>query len=92
MLFGYRIQTTRWRGVIPPYPFLTSVLDVASGQCHAPVALYPRERIPGTHCIGDSVDFSGGLDTEAMGKVPCLCRGSNHGRPVVKSVVRHYTD
>jgi hypothetical protein len=33
-----------------------------------------------------------GLDTEATGKVLCLCRGSNPDGPVVQPVVRHYTD
>jgi hypothetical protein len=33
-----------------------------------------------------------GLDTEARGKLLCLCRGSNLDRPVVQPVVRHYTD
>jgi hypothetical protein len=32
-----------------------------SGQLHAPVAL-PRERAPGTHCIGGWVDPRAGLD------------------------------
>jgi hypothetical protein len=31
------------------------------------------------------------LDTEATGKIPCLCRGSNPDRPIVQSVVRHYS-
>jgi hypothetical protein len=30
------------------------------------------------------------LDAEARGKILSLCRGSNPGRPVVQSVVRHY--
>jgi hypothetical protein len=32
------------------------------------------------------------LDTEARGKIVCLCWKSNTGRPVVLSVVRYYTD
>jgi len=31
------------------------------GQCHAPAALYPRER-PGTHCTGGWVGPRAGLD------------------------------
>jgi hypothetical protein len=34
------------------------------------------------------VGLRAGLDTEAGGKIWCLCQGSNPGRPVVKSVVR----
>jgi hypothetical protein len=63
-----------------------------SGQRHAPVALYPGERTPGTHCIGGWVGPIAGLDTEARGKILCLCQGSNPDRPVFQSVVRHYTD
>jgi hypothetical protein len=32
-----------------------------------------------------------GLDTEVRGKILCSCRRSNPDRPVVQSVVRHYT-
>jgi hypothetical protein len=34
------------------YSFLTSALDGVSGQCHAPAALYPRQRTHGTPCTG----------------------------------------
>jgi hypothetical protein len=61
------------------YLFLTSTVDEVSGQRHAPVALYPRERIPGSHRIGS---LRTGLYTEATGKILCLCRASNPGRPV----------
>jgi hypothetical protein len=61
-----------------------------SGQRHAPAALYPREMTAGTHCTGGWVAPTAGLDTEARGKI--LCRGSNPGRPVIQSVVRHCTD
>jgi hypothetical protein len=38
---------------------------------------YPRENIPGTHWIGGWVGLSAGLDTEARGKILCLCQVSN---------------
>jgi hypothetical protein len=38
------------------------------------------------------VGLRAGLDTEVRGKILCPCRGSNPDRPVVQSVVRHYTD
>jgi hypothetical protein len=63
-----------------------------SGQSHAPAALCPGERTPVTHCTGGWVGLRAGLDTEARGKILCLCRGSNPDCPVVQSVVRHYTD
>jgi hypothetical protein len=52
----------------------------------------PGERTPSTHCTGGWVGLSAGLDTEARGKLLCLCLGSNLFRPVVQSVARHYTD
>jgi hypothetical protein len=58
-----------------------------SGQRHASAAF-----TPGTYSRGGRVDIRAGLDTKAIGKNLCLCRGSNIGRPVVQSVVRHYTD
>jgi hypothetical protein len=53
-----------------------------SGQHHVPAALYPGERIPGTHCTGGWVGLRAGLDTDARRKILCPCRGSNPGRPV----------
>jgi hypothetical protein len=52
------------------------------GQPHAPVALYPGETTPGTHCTGGWVGLRAGLDTEATGKTVCLCQGLNPGHPV----------
>jgi hypothetical protein len=52
----------------------------------------PGERNPGTHCTGGWVGPRAGLDTEATGKILCLCRGSNLDRPVVQPVARHYTE
>jgi hypothetical protein len=62
-----------------------------SGQHHAPAALYPRERTPGTHWIGGWVGLRAGLDAGARRKILCLCRGSNLDYPIVQPVVRHYT-
>jgi hypothetical protein len=66
------------------YSSSTSALDGVGGQCHAPAALYPREKTPGTHCTGGWVGPRAGLDTEATGKISCLCRGSNLDLPVVR--------
>jgi hypothetical protein len=38
-------------------------------QCHAPPALYLREKDPGTRWIGGWVGPRAGLDTEATGKI-----------------------
>jgi hypothetical protein len=62
-----------------------------SGQRHAPTAFCYGERTPGTHCTGGWVGLRAGLDTKIRGKILCPCRGSNPDRPVLQSVVRHYT-
>jgi hypothetical protein len=57
----------------------------ASGQRHAPAALCPRERTPGTHCTGGWVGLRAGLDTEVRGKILCPLPGikpRSPGRPV----------
>jgi hypothetical protein len=74
------------------YSLLTSALDGMNGQRHAPTGICPEERTPGTHCTEGWVGPRAGLDTELRGKILNLCRGSNLDRPVVQSVVRHYTD
>jgi len=43
------------------YSFLTTALEGVRGQCHAPAALYPREK-PGTHCTEGWVGPRVGLD------------------------------
>jgi hypothetical protein len=40
-----------------------------SGLRHAPAALYPRGKNPGTHRTGGWVGPRTGLDTEATGKI-----------------------
>jgi hypothetical protein len=60
----------------------TSTLDGVSGQRLAPAALYPWERTHGTHWKGDWEGLRASLDTEARGKILCLCRGWSPGRPV----------
>jgi hypothetical protein len=62
-----------------------------TSQRHAPAALYPRGKDPGTHWTGGWVDPRAGLDTEVRGKILSPRRGSNPDRPVVQPVVRHYT-
>jgi hypothetical protein len=51
------------------YSFTTSALQEVSGQCHAPAALYPRERTPDTHLTEGWVGPRAGLDTEVKGKI-----------------------
>jgi hypothetical protein len=63
------------------YSFLTSALEGVSGQSHAPDALSPQKRTPGSHWTGGWVGLRAGLDTEARTKILCFCPGSNPGVP-----------
>jgi hypothetical protein len=54
--------------------------------------LSPGGRTSGTHCTGGWLGPRAGLDTEARGKILCLCLESNLDRPVLQPVARHYTD
>jgi hypothetical protein len=38
---------------------------LVNGQRHAPAAIYPRGKTPGSHCTGGWVGPRAGLDTEA---------------------------
>jgi hypothetical protein len=72
------------------YSFSTSTLDGGEWSASRPgLALALGTLIPGK---GGWVGPRAGLDTEARGKILCLCRGSNLDRPVVQPVARHYTD
>jgi hypothetical protein len=74
------------------YSFSTSALDGGEWSASRPGrAFTPGERTPGTNCTGGWVGPRAGLDTEVRGKILYKCRGSNPDRPVVQSVVRHYT-
>jgi hypothetical protein len=63
------------------YSFLTSVQEGVSGQHHAPAVLYPGERTAGTHLTGGWAGPRPRPNTEATGKILCLCRGLNPDRP-----------
>jgi len=48
-----------------------------SDQLHAPAALPPWERAPGTHWIGGCGGSRTGLDAVVKRKIPSPCRDSN---------------
>jgi hypothetical protein len=80
-------QATRGKGY-SSYSLLTSALDGVRDQRHAPATLYPGKSTPRTNWIEGWVGLRAGLDSEATGKILCLCLGSNPGRPVCS----HYTE
>jgi hypothetical protein len=67
------------------YSYLTSALDGVSCQRHAP------GKGPTVPIVQEAGWAPEPVWTEAIGKILCPCRGSNPDRPVVQSVVRHYT-
>jgi hypothetical protein len=56
---------------------LTSALDGVSGRRHVQTTLYSQGK-DAQYPLG----LTAGLDTEARGKILCLCQGSNPGCPV----------
>jgi hypothetical protein len=70
------------------YSFLTSSLGGGEWSASRPGLALPRRK----DCSGGWVGLRADLDTEVRGKILCSCLRSNPDRPVVQSVVRHYTD
>jgi hypothetical protein len=64
------------------YSLLTSALHGVSGQRQPLPRFALGERTSGSHCKGGWVGLRAGLDTEARGKILCLCPGSTSGSPV----------
>jgi hypothetical protein len=78
--FFFCCPTTRHEGAwgessIAPTHSRTRHSMGMSGLRHAPAALYPRVKDPGTHCTGGWVGPRAGLDTEARGKIISSLRG-----------------
>jgi hypothetical protein len=63
-----------------------------SGQLHAPAALPPKERAPGTHWIGGWVCLRAVLDAVVKRKIPSPRRESNPKTPIVQPAAQRYTD
>jgi hypothetical protein len=59
------------------YSFLTSILMRVTARPR-----FTTGKDPGTHLKGGWVGLRASLDSEATGKILCLCRGSNLGCPV----------
>jgi hypothetical protein len=71
---------------------LTSALDGGWVASFALQLLYPRERAPGTHCIGGWVGPRAILDMVVKRKTPSPCQESNHRTPIIQPVAQHYTN
>jgi hypothetical protein len=82
------MQAARGRGVLF---LLIPDLGTTWGEWWAscPGRALPQERIPSTHWLGGWVGLRAGLYTEARGK---SFVSPGYRIPVVRSVVRHYTD
>jgi hypothetical protein len=63
-----------------------------SGQLHAPAALPPEKRAPGTHGIRGWVGPRAGLVIVSRGKIPTPRLESNPNHPIVQPVASPYTD
>jgi hypothetical protein len=71
---------------------LISVLDGGEWSASRPGRFTPRERAPGTHCIGDWVGARAVLDAVVKRKTPSPRRESNPSTPIVQPVAQRYTD
>jgi hypothetical protein len=80
-LSHYRHECAKEERKYSSYSFLTSALDGGKWSPSHPSRAVPTQRAPDTHSIGGWVGLRAGLGTEARGKILCLCRGSNPGRP-----------
>jgi hypothetical protein len=65
-LSRYRHAGDKGKRSYRSYLFLTSELDGVRGQRHAPAALYPQGKDPGTQLLGGWVALRAGLATEAI--------------------------
>jgi hypothetical protein len=63
-----------------------------SGQFHAPAALHPGKRAPGTHWIGDWVGPRAVLDAVVKRKISSPRWETNPRTPIVQPVAQRYTD
>jgi hypothetical protein len=72
--------------------FLTSALAGGEWSASRLSRFTPRERVPGTHSIGDRVGLSAVLDMIVKRKIPSLRRESNPRTPIVQLVAQRYTD
>jgi hypothetical protein len=71
---------------------LTSALDGGDLSASRPGRCTPRERVPGTYCIGGWVDPRAVVDAVVKRKILSPRRKSNPRTPIVQPVAQRYTD
>jgi hypothetical protein len=78
-------------GIAPRILWRRHLMEV-SAQLHAPAALPPGKRAPGTHLIGGWVGPRAVLDAVVKRKIPSPHRESNTRTQIVQPVAQRYTD
>jgi hypothetical protein len=63
-----------------------------NGQLHAPAALPPKQRAPGTHWIGGWLGPRAVLGAVVKRKIHCSRRESNPRTPIIQPVAQRYID
>jgi hypothetical protein len=71
---------------------LTSARDRDEWSVSRPDRFTPREKAPGTHCLGGWVGPRAVLDAVVKRKIPSPRRKSNPRNPIVQPITQHYTD
>jgi hypothetical protein len=74
------------------HAFLISALNGGEWSASHPGRFTPRERAPGTHCIGGWVGPIAVLDAVVKRKILSPRRESNPKTPIVQPVAQRYTD
>jgi hypothetical protein len=69
------------------YSFLTSALDGRERSASRSGRALPSGKDPRYPCTGGWVNLRACVDTEARGKIFCLCLGSKPGRPEVRTAI-----
>jgi hypothetical protein len=73
-----------WRRV-GEWRYSSTLLDLLTRRrwviSSTPRPLYPAEKAPNTHWVGNWVGPGAGLDDVEKRNISCICRESNHRRP-----------
>jgi hypothetical protein len=89
--------TQRHEGVLGEWRYssnhsLTSAQDGGEWSASSPGRFTPKERAPGTHCMGGWMGPRAVLNAVVKRKIPSLRQESNPITPIVQPVAQRYTD